>query len=337
MNRCLIPRFAVALILAAFAVVHAEEAGALRLGHFPNITHAQAVYARGTGELEKRLGAPVRWSTFNAGPSAIEALFADAIDATYIGPNPAINGYIKSRGAGLRIIAGATIGGAALVVRNDAGITSDQDFHDQIIATPQLGNTQDVAARAWFQSKGYKLKEKGGSLNLIPLANFDQLVLFQKREIAGAWTVEPWVSRLEIEGNGRVFLDEKTLWPDGKYVTAHLIVRRKFLQENPQLVKQLLRAHVELTVKINADKKAAAVIINKELEKETSKPLAERILQSALDRLVFTWEPAGASLKKSAADAHRAGFLREFPKLDDIYDLTLLDEVLKEKGLPSVR
>src|SRR5262245_24487930 len=173
----------------------------LRLGHFPNVTHAQAVYARATGCFEQKIGAAIRWSSFNAGPTAIEAIFADAIDATFVGPNPAINGFIKSRGEKFVIVAGAASGGAGLVIRKDAGIRSEKDFNGKTIATPQLGNTQDVAARTWFSDRGYKFKEKGGTLTLLALANSDQLSLFKRKEIDGAWTVEPWLSRLEVEAD----------------------------------------------------------------------------------------------------------------------------------------
>ncbi len=325
-----------ATTLIALNILNAEEATTIRIGHFPNVTHAQAVYAHATGELDKKLGVKVEWSTFNAGPSAIEALFVNSIDAAYIGPNPAINGYIKSNGQALRIVAGATVGGAALVVRKDENIATDQDFHDKLVATPQLGNTQDVAARGWFQSKGYKLKEKGGDLTLIPLANPDQLLLFQKKEISGAWTVEPWVSRLEIEGGGRIFLEEKTLWPKGEYVTAQLIVSKKFLDANPTLVGKLIAAHVDITKQINKDKAAAAAIINRELAKETGKELPAAVLSSAMKRLTFNWDPIRSSLKKSAEDAQKAGFYRQVPNLDGIYDLVILSKVLKEKGLPSI-
>src|SRR6185436_1028808 len=199
------------------------------LGHFPNITHAQALYARAGGQFEQKIGVPIKWITFNAGPTAIESLFGDAIDATFVGPNPAINGFIKSRGEKFVIIAGAASGGAGLVVRKDAGIKMEKDFNGKTIATPQLGNTQDVAARLWFGERGYKFKDQGGSLALLALSNPDQLTLFKKKQIHGAWTVEPWLSRLELEGDGELFLDEKKLWPGGKHVTTHLVVRKSFL------------------------------------------------------------------------------------------------------------
>ncbi|MBC7944594.1 MAG: ABC transporter substrate-binding protein [Burkholderiales bacterium] len=308
----------------------------IRVGHFPNITHGQALYARATGNYEKTIGVPVRWTTFNAGPTAIEALFAKSIDATYIGPNPAINGYLKSRGQEFVIVAGGVSGGAGMVVRKDAGIKQAQDFHGKTIATPQLGNTQDVAARNWFAGKGYSFKEAGGDLSILPLANPDQLSLFQTGQIHGAWTVEPWLSRLEIEGGGDLFLDEKTLWPDGRYVTTHLIIRKAFLQQQPDLARKLITAHVEATQKINVDKARATTILNEELKKETGKALPQNVIERALGRVEFTWDPIAASLYKSAESAHKIGFIKQAPDLAGIYDLRLLNEVLSEKKLEAV-
>src|SRR2546422_670155 len=211
--------FVAILLVIQFTTGAAEEARQLRLGHFPNITHAQAVYARAGGQFEQKLGVPIKWSSFNAGPTAIEAIFTDAVDATFVGPNPAINGFIKSKGEKFVIIAGCASGGSGLVVRKDAGIKTERDFKGKIIATPQLGNTQDVAARIWFAQKGYRLKEKGGNLALVPLSNPDQLTMFRKKQIDGTWTVEPWLARLEIEGGGVLFLEEKTLWPEGRFAT----------------------------------------------------------------------------------------------------------------------
>src|SRR6266705_2429588 len=157
----------------------AGEIQQLRIGHFPNLTHAQAVYARATGQFEKAVGIPIKWTSFNAGPSAIEALFTDAIDMAFVGPNPAINGFMKSHGTKFVIIAGSASGGSGLVLRKDSGITSEKDFNGKTIATPQLGNTQDVSARIWFAQKGYRLREKGGQLALVPLSNPDQLTMFR--------------------------------------------------------------------------------------------------------------------------------------------------------------
>ncbi len=319
-------------------LVLAQPAGSpLRLGYYPNITHAQAVYAKATGDFEKAIGVPIEWVPFNAGPSAIESLFIDAVDATFVGPGPTINGYIKSKGAKFVIVAGSASGGAGLVVRQDSGIAGEKDFNGKVIATPQLGNTQDLAARAWFANKGYRLKEQGGTVELVPLSNPDQLTMFKKKQIDGAWTVEPWLSRLELEGAGRLFLEEKALWPDGRYVTTHLVVNKRFLAEHQELCKKLLAAHVAVTQRINADKRGAAKLLNEQLKKETGKPLKDEVITRALDRVELTWDPIAPSLRKSAEFAHKIRFLREAPQLEGIYALKLLNMVLREKNLPEVR
>jgi NitT/TauT family transport system substrate-binding protein len=325
-----------AFVSALFVCMQAEGAQQIRVGFFPNITHAQALYGKADGSFEKATGAKLAWTSFNAGPTAIESLFTDAIDLTYVGPGPAVNGYIKSRGEKFVIISGAASGGAGLVVRQDAGVVSDKDFNNKKIATPQLGNTQDIAARVWFTGKQYKFKERGGTLTLLPLANPDQLTMFQKKEIDGAWTIEPWLSRLEVEAGGKLFLDEKTLWPQGKYVTTHLVVNKQFLQKNPDLVKKFLTAHIEITEKINKDKAAAAKVLNEQLKKETGKALKDEVIAKAMQRVEFTWDPISASLHKGAADAHHIGFIKTAPKLEGIYSLDALTAVLKQKNLPAV-
>lgn len=287
----------------------------VRIGLFPNVTHAQALLAKASGEYEKALGRPVRWVEFNAGPSAIEALLNGAIDAAYIGPNPVINGFLKSGGESFQVVSGSAGGGAALVVRADAGIAGEKDFHGRIVATPQLGNTQDVAARAWFRSKGYRLKEKGGTLTILPLANPDQLLLFQRKEIDAAWTVEPWVSRLEQEGGGKLLMDEKDLWPNGRYPTTLLVASRKLLREDPALVERLVKAHAAVTSRLNADKAAAAALVNAEIKKITGHALPERVIESAMARVEFTCDLMEDTLVECARRAHEAGFLREKPAL----------------------
>jgi NitT/TauT family transport system substrate-binding protein len=308
----------------------------LRLGHFPNVTHAQALYGRSSGSFERTVGVPIVWTQFNAGPSAVEALFADAVDASYLGPNPAINGFIKSQGQSFVIVAGAASGGAALVVRADSGIRSEADFHGRTVATPQLANTQDVAARLWFASRGYTTRERGGDLTIIPLANPDQLLMFGKRQIDAAWTVEPWVSRLEQEGGGRVLLDEKELWPGGRFVTALLVVRRAFLAAHRDLVVRLIAAHVDATRALNAGRETAAGLLAAEIKRETASSLPEAVVLSALGRIELTWDPLPAALAKAADDAHRVGFLQRAPDLAGIVDAGPLGEVLAQKGLPAL-
>lgn len=311
----------------------------MRIGYFPNITHSQAVIGMANGAFQKELGDYVKImpKLFNAGPSAIEAMFAGELDLTYIGPNPAINGFVKSNGEALRIIAGATSGGAGLVIRQDSGIKTATDFRKKKIASPQLGNTQDVALRNWLTKKGLKLKDKGGDVEVVPINNPDQLTLFLKKEIHGAWTVEPWVSRLKIEGKGKLFLDERSLWSKGDFITAHVIVSKKFLDKHPDLVKKWLFAHVDLTIWINSHKDEAKKLLNDELKKITGKALPNDVLNEAFNRLKITYDPIKTSLLASAKQAFELGFLgKNPPDLTGIYDLEILNEVLKKRSLNTI-
>lgn len=330
--------FALWVWLLGGIVVQAQTL--IRVGAFPNITHPQAMVGKSSGWFEKAMGPKVKidWKSFNAGPSAIEALFAGALDMTYIGPNPAISGYVRSNGEALRIVAGATSGGAALVVRSDSGIQKPEDFHGKRIASPQMGNTQDVALRSWLKAHGMKSTDKGGDVQVIPLANPDQLTLFLKRELDAAWAPEPWATRLIQEGNGRLFLDERTLWPNGQFITAHLIVRTQFLKEHPDLVKNWIRAHVELTDWINGHLPESKRLLNYQILKETGKALSEPVLDDAFGRLQVTYDPLRASLMNAARSAFEAGFLgRQMPDLSRLYDLSLLNQVLAEKGKKAIQ
>ena len=313
---------------------------AIRVGAFPNVTHPQAMVGKSNGWFEKAMGPAVKieWKGFNAGPSAIEALFAGAIDMTYIGPNPAIAGYVRSNGEALRVVAGATSGGASLVVRKDAGIQKPEDFHGKKVATPQMGNTQDVSLRAWLIAHGMKTTDKGGDVQVIPLANPDQLTLFLKKELDAAWAPEPWATRLIQEGNGRLFLDERTLWPNGDFVLTHLIVRAQFLKEHPDLVKNWIRAHVELTEWINGHAREAKKLLNQQIAKDTGKALPDAVLDEAFGRVTATYDPLRSSLMTAAKSAFDAGFLgRQMPDLSNLYDLSLLNQVLAEKGKKAIQ
>ena len=329
-----------AAIFVVFVGIVASAQTVIHVGAFPNITHSQAMVGKANGWFEKRMGPKVTidWKSFNAGPSAIEALFAGAIDMTYIGPNPAISGYVRSNGEALRIVAGATSGGAALVVRNDSGIQKPEDFHGKKVASPQMGNTQDVALRAWLIAHGMKSTDKGGDVQVIPLANPDQLTLFMKKELDGAWAPEPWATRLIREGNGRLFLDERELWPNGQFVTSHLIVRTQFLKEHPDLVKDWIRAHVEVTDWISGHLPEAKKLLNQQIQKETGKPLPDVLLDDAFGRMQVTYDPLRSSLMTAAKSAFDAGFLgRQMPDLSSLYDLSLLNQVLAEKGKKAIQ
>lgn len=327
-----------ALVLAVGSLAWGETV--IRVGAFPNVTHPQAMIGKSNGWFDKAMGPGVKieWKGFNAGPSAIEALFAGAIDMTYIGPNPAIAGYVRSNGEALRVVAGATSGGASLVVRRDSGIQKPEDFHGKKVATPQMGNTQDVALRAWLIAHGMKTTDKGGDVQVIPLANPDQLTLFLKKELDAAWAPEPWATRLIQEGNGRLFLDERTLWPGGNFVLTHLIVRTQFLKEHPDLVKNFIRAHVELTDWINGHPSEAKKLLNRQIAKDTGKALPESVLDESFGRMTATYDPLRSSLMTAAKSAFDAGYLgRQMPDLSSLYDLSLLNQVLAEKGKKAIQ
>jgi NitT/TauT family transport system substrate-binding protein len=318
-----------------------HEKKILRIGYFPNINHAQAVIGLGNGDFQKILGSniTVQPFLFNAGPSAIEALLAKRIDVTYVGPNPTINGYVVTGGKDLRIIAGATSGGAVFVVRNDSGIQSPKDFAGKKFASPQLGNTQDISLRKYFLDNGYKTTENGGSVTVVPVANPDIMTLFLKKQIDGAWVPEPWGARLVKEANGRIFLDERRLWPDGKFVTANIVASTDYLKNNPDVIKKLLAAHVNQTIWINNHTDDAIKAFNTELKKLTGKTIAEDELRQAWSRIGFTYDPLKISLFRSANNAYDLGFLargKSHPDLSGLFDLTILDQVLKEKGLQPV-
>jgi len=293
----------------------------------------------GNGDFQKVLGTNVEIKPFifNAGPSAIEALFAKQIDATYVGPNPAINGYVISEGKDVRIISGATSGGAVFVIRGDTGITSTSDFANKKFASPQLGNTQDVALRNYLLEHGYKTVENQGNVNILPAKNSDILTLFLKKDIDGAWVPEPWGERLIKDANGKLFLDERDLWPDGKFVTGLILVRTDYLKQNPDVIENLLKAHIEETERINDNKAEAVKTFNTELKKITGQTIPEDVLQQSLTRLEFTYDPIQQSLYKSADDAFKLGFLGDTkPDLSNIFDLNILNKVLKEKALVPI-
>ncbi|MBW6433268.1 ABC transporter substrate-binding protein [Actinoplanes hulinensis] len=313
----------------------AAEAESIRLGYFPNITHAPALVGVNKGFFTEALGSTkLEEKTFNAGPAAIEALFSGAIDATYIGPNPAINGWSESKGQALKIVAGSTSGGAGLVVKE--GINTPADLKGKKIATPQLGNTQDVALRAWLKQNGLNAdKQGGGDVSVLPQDNATALQAFAQGAIDGAWVPEPNLSRLILESKGKLLVDEKTLWPNGEFVTTHLIVSQEFLKKYPGTVKKLIQGHVKSVKFIetsNADAQAAA---NAQIEKLSGKALKPEILASAFKNLKFTHDPIASSLYTSAKNAESVDLLDPVD-LKGIYDLTLLNEVLKAEGQSAV-
>ncbi|MGH9008326.1 MAG: ABC transporter substrate-binding protein [Acidimicrobiia bacterium] len=322
----------------AGSVENGAEKVTLRLGYFPNITHAPGLVGVEKGFFAEKLGSNVTLDpkAFNAGPAAVEAIFSGASDATYIGPNPAINAFAKSHGEAIRIISGATSGGAYLVV--NPSITSPAGLKNKKIATPQLGNTQDVALRSWL--KANKLSsdaQGGGDVQIVPQENGQALEAFKTDTIAGAWVPEPWATRMIQEGKGKVLVDEKTLWPGGQYVTTHLIVRTAFLKDHPDVVKHLLEGHVAAVDFVNANPAEAKTLVNQALQKLTGKTIAQGVIDAAWPNMTFTNDPVASSLRKGADDAKAVGLLDAGTKLEGIYDLKLLNEVLKAAGKPEVK
>src|ERR687889_2020293 len=313
----------------------------LRIGYFPNINHAQAVIGLGNGTFQKALGdnIEVKTTIFNAGPSAMEALFAKQVDVTYVGPNPAINAYVVSQGKDVRIISGASSGGAVFVVRNDSEIQSTKDFANKKFASPQLGNTQDVALRKYLLDNGYKTKENGGNVEVVPANPSDILTLMLKKELDGAWVPEPWGARLIKEANARLFIDERDLWPpNGQFVTSDIVARTDYLQNNPDIIKKLLAAHVDETLWINSHKEEAIKAFNVELAKITGQIIPEDQLRGALARMELTYDPIKLSLFQSANNAFDIGFLgKTRPDLSGIYDLKLLNGVIAERGKETIK
>src|SRR5947209_8317189 len=288
-----------------------EEKTVIRFGHFPNITHAQGVIAhalsrQGKGWFEKRLGpnVEIQWFTYNAGPSAMEAIFAGSLDLTYVGQGPALNAHFKSNGGEIRILAGAANAGAALVVKPDGPIKTAADFRGKKIATPQLGNTQDISCRAWLKEQGFKVTQMGGDVMVIPTANPDQLGLFQSGGVDAVWTVEPWVTRLEREANAKVFLEDTNI------ITTWLAGSVKFLNAHRDLVKKIVAANKELTDWIQAHSDEAQKLLISELKEETKADFPPDVVAQAWKRIRFTTEVSRDLLAKAVQDGKDSGFLK---------------------------
>ncbi len=334
-----------ALLIGAGAAVAATVAGSnnapaaapspaaeLKLGYFGNVTHSAALVGVSKGFIAKELGSTkLSTQVFNAGPAAIEALNAGAIDATYIGPNPAINSFVKSKGESISIIAGAASGGAQLVVK--PGIKSAADLKGKTLASPQLGGTQDVALRAWLQKQGFKTTtDGGGDVKINPTENAQTLKLFQDGKLDGAWLPEPWASRLVLQAGAKVLVDEKDLWDKGQFVTTILIVNKKFAAEHPETVKALLKGHVESVDWLNTAPAAEkASVINAALKDSAGKPLAADVIERSLKNITFTTDPLAGTFKKLLQDGVTAGTTKA-ADINGIFDLRALNEVSTTKA-----
>ncbi|MEU6253714.1 aliphatic sulfonate ABC transporter substrate-binding protein [Streptomyces sp. NPDC047043] len=308
----------------------------VKIGYFGNLTHATALVGREQGLFQKELGATkADYQIFNAGPSEIEALNSGAIDIGWIGPSPAINGYTKSKGTNLRIIGGSASGGVKLVV-NPKKIKSLKDVKGKKIATPQLGNTQDVAFLNWVADQGWKVDAQSGKGDVSVIRTDNKITpdAYKAGSVDGAWVPEPTASKLVAEG-AKVLLDESSLWPDKKFVITNIIVSQKFLKAHPKAVEAVLKASVESNKWINANPDKAKAAANKQLEADSGKALPADVLDPAWKSIQFTNDPLASTLNTEAQHAVKAGLLED-PLLKGIYDLTALNTVLKADGESTV-
>jgi NitT/TauT family transport system substrate-binding protein len=319
---------------AATTTTAARKAVTVRLGYFPNVTHATAIVGVSKGFFQNALGKDsLKTSLFNAGPAATEALFSNAIDASYMGPNPAINAYAQSNGSAIRIISGATSGGALLVVRPD--INSAADLKGKKVATPQLGNTQDVALRSWLAGQGLKTDTNGGGdVSVVPQDNSQTLQTFKTGTIAGAWVPEPWATRMVQQGGGKVLVDERSLWPNGQFVTTLLAVRTDFLNAHPDVVKELLEGAVDANDWMAANPADAQQIVDAGISVATGTNVGLPVVSAAWKNMTFTNDPIASSLAVSAQHAQDLGLLQPID-LKKIFDLSLLNQILAARGKPT--
>ena len=300
-----------AITILALHRASAEEKIVIRFGHFPNITHAQGVIGhaltrQGKGWFEERLGpnVQIQWFTYNAGPSAMEAIFANSLDLTYVGQGPALNAHFKSNGDEIRVLAGAANGGAALAVKSESPIKTATDFRGKKIATPQLGNTQDISCRAWLKAQGFKVTQIGGDVTVLPTNNPDQLALLQNGGVDAVWTVEPWVTRLEREAKARVFLEDKDV------ITTWLVSSSKFLNGQRELAKKIVAANAELTDWMQQNPDEAQKLLIEELKAETKTTFAPDAVAQAWKRIKFTTALPTELIAKAVQDGKDAGFLK---------------------------
>lgn len=310
----------------------------LNLGYFPNLTHAVALVGVGRGTFQQDLGSKValQTKTFNAGPAEIQALFAGSIDIGFVGPSPAISGYTQSHGSALKVIAGASSAGVLFVVQSNENINSPTDLANKKIADPQKGGTQDVALRTYLQQHGLKSTDNGGNVQVISTDNASILTLFKAGKIDGAWMPEPWATRLLVEGKGKVFLNESSLWPGGQFATTVVVVRQAFYSAHPDIVKNFLKADVDTVQYIQTNPTAAAQVANDQIKKITGSPVKNNELPLAFKDLQITYDPLASTINEQANRSYALGFVKSQPDLASFYNLGPLNEVLSAKGLATV-
>ena len=305
----------------------------VRVGYFPNMTHAQALVGFNDGSFREALGdnVVVEDHKFNAGPALIEALLAGEIDLGYIGPVPAVNGFVKSKGK-LHIIAGSSVGGAVLLASSSGIIKSVKDLDGKRVAVPQLGNTQDILLRKLLAEVGLKDASKGGTVTIIPADNSAILTLISRGEVDAALVPEPWGSIIVANTGANILLKSDDIWPEGNLATSVLIVSAEFLEMNSDLVEKWLEVHIRLTENINGDKERSKAQINEQLKKLTGRSLPEDVLDKSFSEVIFTIDPVVPSIEEFANISFRAGYLKEKPDIENLFNFELINKILKQQG-----
>jgi len=307
----------------------------LRLGYFPNVTHASAIVGVQGGIFAKQLGKNVdlKLSTFNSGTEAVQALQAQALDATYIGPNPTITAWTQFD-KGVRVVSGSASGGAYLVVKPN--INTAADLKGKVVASPQLGYTQDVSLRTWLKKQGLKTDTQGGGdVSIRPQDNATSLNAFKTGDIQGAWVPEPWATRLVTEGGGKILVDEATLWPKGQYVTTQLIVTTDFLKAHPEVVQKLVNAQVVSNDYIKKNTAGAESLVSQGIQQATGKPIDGNLVIASFKNIEFTNDPIASSLVKDNKDQKALGF-PSASSLKGLYDLSFLNKALTAAHQPTI-
>jgi NitT/TauT family transport system substrate-binding protein len=337
-----LPLLAAALILSGCSRVGGDSSAApstaadqgtaaqLRLGYFPNVTHAAALIGVDKGFFTKELGSTkLTTQTFNAGPDEVSALLGGSLDAAFIGSGPAINAFSKSNGAAVRLVAGATSGGVQLVVRPN--ISAKQDLVGKTIADPQLGNTQDVSLKTYLSRNNLT-----GKVTVTNLSNSEVLGEFQKNDIQGGWLPEPYASELVLSGGATVLVDEASLWPDGQFPSTVLVVRTAFLEQHPATVQALIKGELDAIDYEQSDQAGAEAAVNDQLRHLTGKPLKHDVLDRAFSKIKLTVDPLAADFPELTKDQVIAGIAKSAPGLTGFADLTALNKVLKAAGKPAI-
>lgn len=310
------------------------KAPTLKLGYFANFTHAPAIVGIEDGLFQKELGdTKLSTNVFNAGPAATEALLSGSIDAAFMGPGPTVNAYVQSKA--VTVIAGTAANGAALVVK--PSITSAAQLKGKTLATPQLANTQDIALRYWLKQQGFATTTTGGGdVHVTPQSNSDAVNAYLQGDIDGAWLPEPYATQL-VDAGGKVLVDEKTLWPDRKFVVTNLVVSNRYLEQYPGTVDDLLKGLIDAQDEIADDPEEARTTTNDAIGKITGTPIDSDVLKTAWDNVEFTVDPVASSLLEGAKHAQDVDLLKgDLSDLKQVYDLKPLNALLKADGKDAV-